>query len=422
MVAVPIIYFTILSFILYFRHKKIDFACYTTIIYAVSGFFSILIDFYKLRGFDTCNYKISFGATFTYCFLLTLLLIPITIYSNARIKEIQQIRNEKLLKGVAWLFGLYFIFYAIMSFSSIMSVLQGDMGELRSNLYRGESSISWMGKLNPVARLPLSFMNMLLGCPWIPMLLAFYSYFVQKLPIKYIILFFLGSLLGPLSSIIGVDRSGMAYYLISLGACFLLFSPYMLKSQKRKLTIVLVGLVALILLYLTTLTNSRFEDSGDGQLGGSIASLISYFGQSFINFCYYFDTFTTPDPTLQLIFPFTYEYIIGTKHVGAVGLQEYYTLLTGKFTGVFYTFIGHIIISAGQLVTLLCIIVLFIIAINMLKRKKLSIINLRQLFFYYLFSSILFLGIFTHYYANSNKTFSVVAFIIILPYLNKKFK
>ena len=119
MVAVPIIYFTILSFILYFRHKKIDFACYTTIIYAVSGFFSILIDFYKLRGFDTCNYKISFGATFTYCFLLTLLLIPITIYSNARIKEIQQIRNEKLLKGVAWLFGLYFIFYAIISFSSI---------------------------------------------------------------------------------------------------------------------------------------------------------------------------------------------------------------------------------------------------------------------------------------------------------------
>lgn len=419
MVSVPFIYFTILSVIFYLRNRKIDLACFTTIIYAVSGFFSILIDYSQLRGFDTKYYNISPYATFVYCALITLCVIPISIYSNAKIKCIEPIKKEKLLKRLAWLFAIYFIFNLLMSLSDIIFILTSDMGELRGLLYKDEFSAGWLGRLNPIIRLPFSFMNMLMGCPWIFMLLGFFSFFIQKLPVKYMLLFFIGSLSGPLNSIIGVDRSGMAYYLISLGACYLIFAPYMDKSHKRKITIALGILVAFIILYLTTLTNSRFEESDGGQLSGSIASLVSYLGQSFINFCYYYDTFSTPDPSLQVIFPFTYQYFIGTEHVGTVGLQKYLTLITGKSTGVFYTFMGHISITTGNVIMVIYCLSLFIISIILLKRRRNSVINLKQLFFYFLFASIYFLGLFAHFYGSSLSTFPVVIFSFIIPYLMK---
>lgn len=419
MVGIPFIYFSILFVILYLKNNKIDIACYTVLIYAVSSFFSILIDFYRLRGFDTLNYDISFEATFVYCSLLTLCIIPISLYSNAKIKYIEPIKNVRFLKGFAWLCAIYFVFNLLMSISDIIFILTSDMGELRNLLYKDEFSAGWIGRLNPILRLPFALMNMLMGCPWIFMLLGFFSFFIQKLPVKYMLLFFIGSLSGPLSSIIGVDRSGMAYYLISLGASYLIFTPYMDKFQKRKITIASGILVAFIILYLTTLTNSRFEERDGGQLSGSIASLVSYFGQSFINFCYYYDTFKTPDPSLQLIFPFTYQYFIGTEHVGGTAMQEYLSLLSGKSLGVFYTFMGQILTTAGNISMIIYCFVIFVLSIILLNRKRTSITNLKQLFFYYLFGSICFLGLFGHYYGSSSHTFSVLIFSFIIPYLMK---
>lgn len=419
MIAIPFIYFLILFGVLYSRTRKVDLACFTVLIYLVSAFFSILIDFYGLRGFDTQYYKISFGATFSYCVLLTLPLLPIAAYSNSRIKVIQPIKNEKLLKIVAWVAGGFFIFFALMSLSSIIRVLTGDMGEMRQDLYQGDVSVGWMGRMNPIVRLPISLLNLTFGCPWILMLLAFFTVLVQKLPLKYGILLFMGSLLGPINSIMGVDRSGMAYWLISLGACFLVFAPFMKPAQKRKLSIVLGALVALVLLYLTTLTNSRFEETDGGKLGGSVASLISYLGQTFINFCYYFDNFKTPYPSLQLIFPFTYSYFIGGSLGSTVAFQEYLSLVTGKYLGVFYAFIGHLSTTAGNTAMVIYCVAITLFSMMLLRRKNKFVCNLKQLLLYITFSSIVFLGLFTHYYASANKTFSVVAFLVIAHYLMK---
>ena len=419
MVAVPFFYFLILFLILYSRVRKIDLACYTVLIYLVSAFFSILVDFYGLRSFDTQYYNISFGATFTYCALLTLTLIPIALYSNSRIKVIQPIKNEKLLRIIAWAVAVYFVFFFLMSLSSIIQVLSGDMNELRNEIYRGEASDGWMARLSPMVRLPLSLINMVLGCPWILMMLAFFCIVIQKMPLKFGVFFFMGSLLGPVNSIMGVDRSGIAYWLISLGACFLVFAPFMKKSQVRKVSVALGVLVAFALLYLTTLTESRFEDSDGGKLSGSISSLVYYFGQTFIHFCYYFDNFETPYPSLQIVFPFICTYFIGGAFQNSVSLQAYLTLVTGKQLGVFYAFIGHISTTAGNTAMVIYCFAIFVVSLLLLRRKNKHVCNLKQLILYMTFSSMLFLGLFAHYYSSPTKTFSVVAFLVISHYLMK---
>jgi len=214
----------------------------------------------------------------------------------------------------------------------------------------------------------------------------------------------------------------MAYWLISLGACFLMFAPFMKPSQKRKLSIVLGALVALVLLYLTTLTNSRFEETDGGKLSGSVASLISYFGQTFINFCYYFDNFENPNPSLQLIFPFTYSYFIGDSFASSVAFQQYLSLITGKSLGVFYAFIGHLSTTAGNTAMVIYCLAITLLSMALLRSRNKTICNLKQLLLYVTFSSIMFLGLFGHYYASPNKTFSVVTFLVIAHYLMKPSK
>jgi len=85
MIAVPFIYFSIISLVLYFRKgKRIDFSVIISAMFAVSGFFSILIDVFGLRNSDTANYSISFLASFSYCALITLCLLPFIRYSNLK--------------------------------------------------------------------------------------------------------------------------------------------------------------------------------------------------------------------------------------------------------------------------------------------------------------------------------------------------
>lgn len=90
MVTVPFIYFTILLLLVYRRNgRRFDLVCYIISIFAVSAFFSILLDAFELRSIDTLNYKISGEATFAYCGLITMCLWPFIRYSNLSIKQIK---------------------------------------------------------------------------------------------------------------------------------------------------------------------------------------------------------------------------------------------------------------------------------------------------------------------------------------------
>ena len=74
---------------------------------------------------------------------------------------------------------------------------------------------------------------------------------------------------------------------------------------------------------------------------GSQGGVISYLGQPFINFTYFFDTLELPETRMNVVFPFICDYILG---IGApiTAIQKYLSLSTGKTLWVFYAFYGHI--------------------------------------------------------------------------------
>lgn len=412
MITVPFIYFSLL--LIYQLRKsnwRIDIASFILAIYAFSAFFSILIDVFDLRSIDTANYKISATATFAYCGLLTMCIWPFMIYSNIKINAIEPIRYSRLLKFLGIVFFVYFLINFVLSFENVVNVATSDdMIQIRKQHYADQENETWMSKLPLAARIPFIPLRMMSGCSWIFIFLAFYCFVIQKMPTKYFYFYFLASINGVIENINTGGRSAMIFWLIGLIACFLFYRAYMKTKQKRMVYILVLIVTVPFALYFTAMTISRFSDRYD--IDGTEGSLISYMGQSFINFCYFFDTFDCPAPTLQILFPFIYK-IIGYPIQGAGAVQELLSLMSGKQMGVFYTFIGQIITTTNNFIGILFCIILSVVSIIVVKKVRKRIFNVKQSYLYLLCSSVIFLGLFGHFYSYDALTFSAVVWAII---------
>src|SRR5690606_31930588 len=85
--------------------------------------------------------------------------------------------------------------------------------------------------------------------------------------------------------ILGVDRSKSFYWILTYGFMMALFWRHMSKRIRKQIFIVSLVLVSLVVVYIASVTVSRFEGRSSGTEGG----IISYAGQPYINFCLFFD-------------------------------------------------------------------------------------------------------------------------------------
>ena len=418
MTYIPFVYFGCLSIFLYQRHKQIDIATIVSLVFAVSGLFSVLIDINGYRSYDTYKYEISIVPAALYCILLTLCILPLAKCNIFNRIQIEPVRNVKLLKLLSVVSIIWFLLTVFFSWDRFLFILMsGDMAEIRGDLYKGIAEDSWMLSLPGPIRFTFSLLNLLFGCPWVLIFLGFYSMIGNRVPLLYSYFFLIASLSGPYNGILGVDRSSSAYWIMSAVTLFVLFRNQLPSKVKKQLSV--LGLVALVgvIAYLAAMTIARFGERDSN--GGALGSLISYFGQSYINFCYFFDEYDLPYHHFGIVFPFTSEYIFGVPS-GGVNIQQEMTWLSHKETGVFYTFIGHMIIGIGQFWAIIMTLVYSFFSFktlgNINRRKKIDIMSL---YLYFAFASVVLLGIFTHYYAGPAKSFSLVAMYFVMRILRK---
>ena len=414
MVAVPFIYFSILIYLLYQRNgKRYDIACYIFSIFAVSGFFSVIMVVLGMLPPKFGSYHVSFSATITYCGLITLCTTPFIKYSNIHIRDIKPVKQTKLLKIMAVFFFLFFILDTAMNFQVLYNILTGDFGAYRAAHYQGDDEVSWVANYPYLIRFVVQYLHFIVGCPWILTFLAFYVVLIQKLKYKYGLMYLIASMIGIEGNLLAAGRSDAIYWLISIGACFIFFSPYISKAQRKKIGIVIIPIILVIILTFIDATTSKFKShEGVGGLDAGTTSLIAYTGQPLLFFCFFFDNFTCPIPSLEAIFPYTY-YLLRIGHSGIVGLQNAISEKSYYDVGVFYTFIGQIAVTSNNIVAIVYCFCITFLSNAFVSRTHKRIISLRQAFFYMLFASVLFLGLFSHYYAIMTKTFSVIAFCMI---------
>ena len=417
MVVIPFIYFSGLLLLVYRRNKKrFDIACFILLIYALSAFSSIFIELFGLRS-DIANYEISLSATIAYCGLLTLCLFPFIHFSNTSILKLSKLPNGGLLLKIIAVASFFFTFIAIFfSWKDIVFSLTTDISTLRREHYLGTSGTEiWYGSFPTGVKQLCILLNIMFSVPWIMHFLAFYSLCVQRLNKTYTVFLFFGSLISLITIILDAGRSGFVYWIFSLGACFVFFSPYYSKNDKKLLKGLSAPVLFLLFLYIFIVTISRFGEDEDG----SGNSLIIYAGQSYIYFCYFFDTFTCPIPTLQNILPLSY-YLVGASMGNPEEIQQLISQTTGESLGVFYTFIGQIASSSNNIIAIIYCFIFFVVFQFAFRNKKPRIMRIRGAFFYLFGASVMFLGLFGHYYAVWSRTLAIFLYLILFTLVSSK--
>lgn len=415
MIYLPFVYFSILSLILYFRYRRIDLTTIISLIYALSALASILMKFYGLA--DVTHSQISVFTGILYCFLLTICIFPI-LYGSSMLEQsiaISPIRNTKFLKLISLVAFVWFVLIIILGREQISYVLMNDMAEIRSEMYSGYGTgRKWQASLPLLLRLPFTALNLIFGCPWVLIFLGFYSMTSPIFPLKYSILLLLASISGPIYGIMGADRSAVAYWIIAFGVLFLLFRDKLTSDRKKSVGRLFVFISFALIAYFVAMTIARFGERDSS--GGVVGSIISYLGQPYINFCYFFDNYELPFQHWGIVFPFTSNYILGVP-AGGVVIQEIMTRLSNMETGIFYTFLGHWTVGVGQtwmiILVMIYMIMSYFIIYLIKKRKKLKI---DSIFIYFAISSVVLFGLFAHYYAEPSQTISVIIMYFVINF------
>lgn len=411
MIYVPFVFFLLLAIII-IKQRGLDASAYISLLYAISAFFSIL---YYNDG-ATALYKdaCTFFPTVIYCGLISLAILPVYKFNTANLQRITM-PNTVAIKGLTY---LYFTIFVVLLFAYLDDLIFiftfDDFAELRDDISDGETFITQYGGLLGFI---LLIFNILATISFV-MIPVFFMMVLSKQKWWLQIMAILGSLPIVIIGMLGIDRSKSFYWVIILGLSLVIFWRH-LGQKTKKIVTVLVSLLLLgVLSYFGSVTSDRFEDADSGVEGG----VVSYAGQTYVNFCYFFENFNNGETfgTKQL-FPAIHTFVL-QDYKGSVPFQKEMTVRTGIECGVFYSFLGSFILDnnqKGPFIYIALYIFLFFISLHCKRNNQVNIL----LFMYFFFLALVpTCGVISYIYVSSYMTISimVIMLLIALTYLQKR--
>lgn len=392
-------------FLYIIKKRGFDVSAFITALYSVSSFFSILL--LQIEPFHPSRNSIDFIPTLIYCVLLTCFIIPIYNFDVNKIK-IVRFRSNRFIHYLTYYYFICFVVMLLAYWKDMFFCLTfPDVAELRKEIYSGELS-SYATKYSFPISWIITFFGFGRGLSLIMIFVFFYSLIYLKKKRGFYIMAFLGSLPKLMDSILQIDRSGFLYWGVVFGLCTVMFWKHMNEDIKNKISKLGLVVGVLLVLYLSNITVSRFSERDTGAKGG----IISYAGQSYPNFCRFFNDFDNVDGiTLKMLCPVTHAYVL-KDYSAAVALQGELDNKTGWQTGVFYTHLGSFILSDGKAGPFI-ITIAFLLLTKLVFRRRGNYISFEHLFISIILIMVPTLGFILYPFDVA----STVLFIYILSFL-----
>lgn len=284
--------------------------------------------------------KPSLFPTIIYCSMITLVTYPFYKFDSNKKREFHPL-DIRVFKTLSYLYIIGTIFSAILFKDDIIfRITMGDeIGTLRGAKDLGGAQGSLTGPLRMIS----SFFVTIISMSAVSFILFFYSVSYLKMKWYFNLLLFLSTVGCIIQGIIGIDRSITFYWIIDFIFIFILMRPYLTDKTKK-----IYGILSSMLLffagsYIAMVTFSRFGDDTED-------SLIRYMGQNYLNFCWYWDNYELPFINWGFFCPIS-SHIFGLDWgapVSAVAYGDFVETKVGYFVGVFYTFMGTVMLYLGQ--------------------------------------------------------------------------
>lgn len=355
MFILPFVYFSLFAYYLYQKQEGITVAVYMSALYALTGLCAIITILTGNLGEDGGilyeNNNAEFGVipTIFYCGLLTAVIWPFTRFNTLKLKDVSLV-NGRVLD----VFGIFLILMSALNLylvaDSTMDILNGDFAELRKSFYEGEETLA---QLKAKSKPGLSYIYLLNVVTIFALPLSMYNICEHRRSWWFNGLLLFASLSMPIAGIQSADRTEMAFYGIMAMFTLIMFWPKLTTKIKVVLGIAATPFVIGMGVYVSAVSNDRFEKS----YAGSTGSVIQYVGQGYINFCYIWEHANSDYIATEREFP-----LINRVLTGVVSDAERRSQRSGEqgfFISVFPTFIGDILLDLslpGMLIWVLAFI------------------------------------------------------------------
>jgi hypothetical protein len=408
MIYIPLIYFSILLYVIIKTHG-FDASASMTSVYVLTSFFAVLIKVIDYRPLS--DIEINFIPTFFYCFLLTLTIYPFYRFNSNKINNIV-LHNNKLFDIIVYIYFVSFLTTLIFNFSYLENIISsGNYRILRNDIYAGglENGMTHFSGIIKYLFMPF---NILLGSSYIMLLFYFYSICFLKKPKWFNTIMFISSLGVIIQGILTIDRSKTVYWLLFLYLVLVIFRKFFHKKQLKKTAIILTTTILLLLAYIAIVTLSRFGESDGGE------AVITYAGQPFIFFCDFWDNLDLPKKSLQMIFPFTSDYILGNSK--GRGWMDYIERHSNMPADVFFTSVGMFVRDVGNMFAIFFTFLFFILTIIFIKPVRSGTISFGRLMTFFLIAIIPQTGAISYFYNRAYKIMTLWFLLFVSRYFKLK--
>lgn len=396
--------YSILLIFYWKKWRKIDNGLLLLIVWTTVSIFSAL-----LYASDPNEWKLQLWP-FLYVFLIFVLLNRQFIFPgrmNTSVKDVVWEKNKLLDIGciIYILFALYNLLTQSDSFSSL------DLNNVEQN-----ASIAYYNTVHTEAKGDASIFayisRMYVQELVIFALIMMYNYICQKRFLMSLLLAIAIIVPPLLRAALTGNRSTIFTLTMLLVSGYLLYRKYISKKAKRAISLAAVFLGAFFVLYVLAVTISRFDNSQEGAQG----SLLSYMGQSMLNFNYGIaDCLETP-----MFGARTFSRLYGMLGINATLLSEMVWNTIHTNYG-FPTVVGMLCLDFGYSGTVILAIILpFII-------KKMSYTEtgfcISGLYVYLYFLNRMYLGVFSnHEFADVSYFTNFLVYLVLWFFFDRRQK
>lgn len=389
----PFIYFSGLIYYFWQKNKCFDLAVYISMLFSITSFCCIIM---VLSGHlsgsgvlaDGWEPEFGFVPTILYCGLITLTILPFSFIRPHLLENIGNVHRITMYAFTAFIIiqGLL-VYYLVGGF--LADLLNGDFKALKHAGYTGDLTPADVKMLTMPAPLQIIYFlrsMTLLGIP-----LFFYYSCVEKrslwlsLPLLFI------SLSPVLRGVLSADRTEIIHYGLMFLFSIVFFQSFITKKVRVFLLTASIPVVAIGLVYIFAVSESRFENEEEGT-GGSI---LEYAGQSYVNFCYFYDNH---DPELYYIereLPISSYFILRSQYVDT---KDERSAKEGFFIGVFASHVGAWLLDTGVIGCSLISAIFALICCLVIKRYNRTDFDIAEVLLLFVLGAVPTFGIFYYRY------------------------
>lgn len=413
---IPLIYFTGLSFYLWSKNKAMDLSVYMSSLYALTALCSELMIMLGQTGgsgvlADGWEMNFGFIPTVLYCALITLTILPFSLIRVEKLKEITSNRRI-ILYCLTILIVLQSILMLYLLSSCISELFTSNLKDLKNTYYSGE--LSPMDAKMLLLPIPLRLLFYTSSLTLFALPLFFYFTCVEKRNVLLCLPLIIVSLTYVFKGIIIADRTEIILWGLMFIFCLIMFRNIISKPVFRTLSFLSIPFAGVALVYFLAVSSDRFDTKDESGAGNSI---LMYAGQSYMNFCYFYDNH---DPNLYYLereFPLTSMALFHTTYVDT---KEERTAKEGFFVGVFATHVGSWLLDSGVYGAFFFSCAFAFICLFVIRKYNRREFSIEEILLLYTLGTIPTFGIF--YYRFYHYAIALQYVVAGLLYINSRYR